>query len=164
MIFFGSVWRFTNDLVWFWTPLPIVPTAPPLTEALDILYQVSLDQEMKLMFSKRFPWEQVIDDYLTALGDEEWMKKVGPGGACKGLEYFNATLTHMSHGIEKEYGSQEDHKWELVGFLDQAKKDVGLMKFELIKKEGMIIALNKKLEEALVSKAIIKKDLEDAKS
>lgn len=28
----------------------------------------------------------------------------------------------------------------------------------------MIIALNKKLEEALVSKAIIKKDLEDAKS
>lgn len=52
----------------------------------------------------------------------------------------------------------------MVGFLDQAKKDVGLMKFELIKKEGMIIALNKKLEEALVSKAIIKKDLEDAKS
>ena len=66
--------------------------------------------------------------------------------------------------IEKEYSPWDDQKRKLVGFMDQAKKDVGLVKSQLIKKEGSITDLIKKLEQTLVAKGVIEKDLEDVKS
>lgn len=53
-----------------------------LIEVFDVLYQVSLKEEMKLVSSMKFPREKVIDEYFTTVSDEEQLKKISLMGAC----------------------------------------------------------------------------------